>query len=129
MSYAVKVIRMMESLVKPNRNIRRTGRKNEQYSSTEELSADDYFEIMHNNYGGYLPQVFAEEFQAELEEQGLGKQADILITHFDDDGGEAWVGAWETILSDFVYDGEYYLHDTNDGLFAVRKGMYPPDWN
>lgn len=134
MSYAVKITRMMESLVKPARK----GRKNEEYSeeeyyeddysSSEELSEDDYFEIMHNHYGSGLPQVFAEEFQADLEEQGLGKEADILINHFDDNDGK-WANAWENILTKFVYDGEYNLHMGNDGLYALRIGKYPPDWD
>lgn len=103
--------------------------------------------VLENHYGSHQPAVFCEQFEAELEEQGLSDKAEIIIRsdyltdvlYYEEDKSElegvdhAALSerascAWMDILDKFVPEEGFHLGYMPDSqaLWAIPDG-YDPD--
>lgn len=80
------------------------------------------YELIGPYYGSHQPEVFCEEYSADLEDQGLSAYADIILDEAADP--ERAICAWMDILDKFIPEEGWHIGyiGASQALYAIPDG-------
>lgn len=80
-----------------------------------------------HNYSDGGVHYFVEQNRNELLEQGF--ENEVAVVENENSVSDDITAAWENIIENFIYDGEFRLeYDNHDLLYAVPLNMRLPDY-